>query len=260
MHSITNDTTNADFRAVGPIGLFYIQMETEPHDFLLFPGDSALYTLRCMRCRKPVTVAGSIGETLLHALTSMLYHWNIIRFHNEQNHREFMLTPLLFTSYENYLQTSKSSQVSLNWIEKFGCLKPTKNGQFMIYEAVKNDLANSKETSFYNTISSTLSFITVLFKDVFETVNIQAALVGEKVDPKPSITSPNKTNTCDGYDFINDIINNDEYNALQKELLMLFEGLCIFGFWEFFKNFFFILMEVHKTMYRNNEDVPKRVF
>jgi hypothetical protein len=37
---------------------FYIQMETEPHDFLLCPGDSSLYTLRCMRCGKRVTVAG----------------------------------------------------------------------------------------------------------------------------------------------------------------------------------------------------------
>ncbi len=46
---------------------FYIQMELEPHDFLIFPGDSSLYTLRCMRCHKPVTVAGLIGETLLHA-------------------------------------------------------------------------------------------------------------------------------------------------------------------------------------------------
>jgi hypothetical protein len=203
---------------------FYIQMKTEPHDFLLFSGDSALYTLRCMRCHKPVTVAGSIGETLLHAPTAMLYHWNSIQFHNEQNHRESMLMPLLFTSYENYLLSSKSFQASLNWIEKFGCLKPTKNGQFMFYEAVKNDSANSKETSFYNTISSTLSFITVLFEDVFEAINIQAELVGEKVDPKPSITSPNKTNTCDGYDFNIDIINDDEYNALQKEPLMLFEG------------------------------------
>ncbi len=68
---------------------------------------------------------------------------------------------LLFTSYENYLQSSKSFQVSLNWIEKFGCQKPTKYGQFMFYEAVKNDMANSKETSFNNTISNTLSFITV---------------------------------------------------------------------------------------------------
>ncbi len=78
---------------------FYIQTETEPHDFLLFPGDSSLYTLRCMRCRKPVTVAGSIGETLLHAPTAMSYHWNIIQFHNEQDHRELMLMPLIFTFY-----------------------------------------------------------------------------------------------------------------------------------------------------------------
>jgi hypothetical protein len=80
---------------------FYIQMETEPLDFLLFPGDSSLYTLRCMRCCRPVIVASSIEVTLLHAPTAMLYHWNIIQFHNEQHRRELMLTPLLFTSYEN---------------------------------------------------------------------------------------------------------------------------------------------------------------
>jgi hypothetical protein len=78
----------------------------------------------------------------------------------------------------------------------------------------------------------------VLFEDLFEAVNILAVLCGEKEDPKPSIISPNKTNTCDGYDFNIDIINDDEYNALQKELLMLFEGFCIFGFQEFFKNSF----------------------
>ncbi len=82
-------------------------MEIEPDDFHLFPGDSSLYTLRCIRCCKPVTVAGSIGETLLHAPTAMLYHWNMIQFHDEQNHRESMLMPLLFTSYDNYLQSSK---------------------------------------------------------------------------------------------------------------------------------------------------------
>ncbi len=91
-----------------------------------------------MRCRKPVSLYGSIGETLLHAPTAVLYHWKIIQFHNEQNHRESMLMPLLFTTYENYLQSSKSFQVSLNWIEKFGCQKPTKYGQFMFYEAIKN--------------------------------------------------------------------------------------------------------------------------
>ncbi len=67
----------------------------------------------------------------------------------------------------------------------------------MFCEAVKNDMANSKETSFNNTISRTLSFITVLFEDLFEAISIQAVLVGgkEKEEPKPSITSPNKTNT-----------------------------------------------------------------
>ncbi len=186
----------------------------------------------------------------------MLYHWNMIQFHDEQNHRESMLMPLLFTSYDKYLGSSKSFQVHLNWIEKFGFQKTTKYGQFMFYEAVKNDMANSKETSFNSTISTTLSFITVLFEDSFEAINMQAEKHGEKEDPKPSITSPNKTNSCDGYDFNIDIINNDEYNALQKELLMLFEGFCISGFGEFFQNFFCNLMEVNKTMYGNNEDVP----
>jgi hypothetical protein len=79
----------------------------------------------------------------------------------------------------------------------------------MFYEAVKNDLTNSKETLFNNIISSTLSFITVLFEVLFEAINIQAEKCGEKEDPKPSITSLNKTNTCDGYDFNIDIINDD---------------------------------------------------
>jgi hypothetical protein len=79
------------------------------------------------------------------------------------------------------------------------------------------------------------SLITVLVEDLFEAVNIQVVLVGEKEKPKPSIKSPNKTNTCDGYDFNISIINNDEYNAVQKELLMTFEGFCNFGFWEIFK-------------------------
>ncbi len=62
---------------------FYIQMEIEPHDFLLFSGDYSLYTLRCMRCGQHVTVAGSIVETLLHIPTAMRYHWNMIQSHDK---------------------------------------------------------------------------------------------------------------------------------------------------------------------------------
>jgi hypothetical protein len=93
---------------------FYIQMEAEPHDFLLFSGDSSSYTLRCMRCGQPVLLEGSIGETTLHAPTAMLYHWNMIQYNDKQNHREWMLMQLLFTSYDKYLRSFKSCQRYLN--------------------------------------------------------------------------------------------------------------------------------------------------
>jgi hypothetical protein len=80
----------------------------------------------------------------------------------------------------------------------------------MFYEAVKVDMANSKEISFNNTISSTLSLITVLFEDLFDAINIHKEFRGEKEGPTASITSLNKTNTCDGYDFNIDIINDGE--------------------------------------------------
>jgi hypothetical protein len=138
---------------------------------------------------------------------------------------------------------------------------PKTNQIWTVYvlEAVKVDMANSKVASFSNTISSTFSLITVLFEDLFEAINIHKEFHGEKVNPKPSITSLNETNTCDGYDLNIDSINVDEYNALQKELLILFEAYCIFGFGEFFKNLFCILMGVIKTMYGNNEYVPKQL-
>jgi hypothetical protein len=66
---------------------FYIQMETEPQEFAGFPGDLSTYTLRCIRCGQPVTLACSIGETLLYAPTAILYHWNMIESHEEQIHR-----------------------------------------------------------------------------------------------------------------------------------------------------------------------------
>ena len=46
------------------------------------------------RCGQPVTLAGSIGETLFHAPVAMFYHWNMI-----QNDRKSMLMPF-FASYE----------------------------------------------------------------------------------------------------------------------------------------------------------------
>jgi hypothetical protein len=97
------------------------------------------------------------------------------------------------------------------------CQKPNKYGQLLFCEAVKVDMANSKETSFNNTMTSTLSLITVLFE---EAIMIHKEFCGKKVDPKPSISLLNITDTFDGYDFNIDISEDDEFSALQKEFLM----------------------------------------
>jgi hypothetical protein len=125
----------------------------------------------------------------------------------------------------------------------------------MFCEAVKVDLENSKESSLHHTITSTLSLITVLFEDVFEAISSHRDFSGEKVRLEPSTSLLNKTDTCDGHDFNIDVFT-DEVNTIQKELLVLFEGFCIFGYREFYKNLLCILMEVNKTIYENNGDVP----
>jgi hypothetical protein len=184
----------------------------------------------------------------------------MIESHEEQNHSKTMLMPLLFTSYDNYIQLSKSFQEVLNWMEDLKiCQKPTKYGQVMFCEAVKVDMVNSKEALFSHTISSTFSLITVVFEDLFEAIKIHKDCCDEKQNPQPSITLLNKTTTCDGYNFNAEFISNDDYNALQKELLMLLEGYCIFGFWEFCKKMLCILVEVNKTMFGNNEGVPDKL-
>ncbi len=92
-------------------------MESKPNEFHCFPGYLSTYTLRCIRCGQPVTLAGSFGETLLHAPTAMIYHLNMIESHEEQIHRELMLMPLLFTSFDSYIRSSNSFQEGLNWME-----------------------------------------------------------------------------------------------------------------------------------------------
>jgi hypothetical protein len=42
--------------------------------YCFYPGDLHKYTLRCNRCQKSITAAGSIGATLYHAPVAMLRH------------------------------------------------------------------------------------------------------------------------------------------------------------------------------------------
>ncbi len=109
-----------------------LHSKTQSDEFHLFDGDFSTYTLWCKRCGQRVTLHGSIGETLFHAPTAMLYHWNMIEPHDEHIHRESMLIPLLFTSCENYVGSSKSFQEGWNWMEGLNiCQKPTKYEQSM---------------------------------------------------------------------------------------------------------------------------------
>ncbi len=109
-------------------------------NFTFFARDPSTYTLRCKRCGQYVSLHGSIGDTLFHAPAVMLYHWNMNEPNDEQMHRESMLMPLLFASYENYVRSSKSFQEGLSWMEDINfCQKPTKYGQSMFCEAVKVD-------------------------------------------------------------------------------------------------------------------------
>jgi hypothetical protein len=78
------------------------------------------------------------------------------------------------------------------------------------------------------------------------------------MDPKPSISLLNKTDTLNGYDFTINIFE-DVVNALQKESLMLFEAYCVIGYKEIYKKMICILMEVNKTMNRYNKCVPDKL-
>ena len=66
---------------------------------------------------------GSIEDTLFYAPAAMLYHWNMIEPHDEHIHRELMLMPLLFASYEKYVRSSKSFQEGWKWMEDLTFVK-----------------------------------------------------------------------------------------------------------------------------------------
>jgi hypothetical protein len=120
---------------------FYIQMETESDECHLFAGDLSTYMLRCKRCGQSVTHHGSIGDTLFHAPPAMLYHWNMTEPNDVQIHRESMLMPLLFASYDNYVRSSNPFFEGWNWMEDLNiCQNPNKYGQSMFCEAVKVDM------------------------------------------------------------------------------------------------------------------------
>jgi hypothetical protein len=55
-----------------------------------------------------------LEKLFFHAPTAILCHWNIIQPNEDLNDNEMMSMPLLFTSYDSYLLSTKSFQEVLN--------------------------------------------------------------------------------------------------------------------------------------------------
>ncbi len=214
---------------------YYFQMETEPNGYSLFPGDMAYYTLKCSKCCKSVSPHGSIGEILMHAPIAMLDHWHMISPKNldmiqpndDNDDNEIDPVPLLCFSYERFLHSRNLlidawNSRSCDEVEG-SMLKRCKNIDYG---------SMHKEISPAGTISSTLALITVLSEDVVEAVNIHNTLInsGDPQNPWPDVILMNRTDTFGRFVFEGGIIKNEEYSPLQKKLLKLLEGLCIFGY------------------------------
>jgi hypothetical protein len=69
----------------------------------------------------------------------------------------------------------------------------------------------------------------------------------------------NTTVTSGGFVFEGGINKNEEYSPLQKKLLQLLEGFCVFGYQEYYKNLLCTLVEAHKTIYGTGTPVQKKL-
>ncbi len=59
--------------------------------------------------------------------------------------------------------------------------------------------------------------------------------------------------------FANQLQKNDGIDLIKKEAFKLLEALCIFGYWEFYKNLLCILVFMHQRVYEKESLVPTRI-
>ena len=248
---------------------FSIQMNSDHEKYCVIPGDLCKYTLKCVRCDASITTPGTIGETLFHAPSAILRHWEMIDLHDhpKKPFGDFDLShvPLLFSEMDTYVRGKTSFQATLmNIADKNGeqmfCSRENgvKKGEHQFCEAVKVDASKTKETNFQASITNTIALVKVLFEDVgVASEIIEMAKIEKKSEvPFPSGHSIlfNKTFEFEKGKFFEDLIN-----VHQKEGLKSFESLCVFGYREFYKNLLCILVEMQYKIYRKYTPVPKRM-
>jgi hypothetical protein len=213
----------------------------------------------------------------MHAPIAMLDHLHMIspkdldmiQPNDDNDDNEIDPVPLLCSSYERFLQSRNLLIDAWNSSSGDGVegsmLKRCKNLDYRsihrFCEAVRVDMENSKEKSPAGTISNTLGLITVIFEDVVKAVNIHNRLINsdDPQGPWPDVILMNRTETFGGFAFEGGIIKNEEYSPLQKELLNLLEGLCIFGYREYYKSLVYTLVEAHKIIYGTGTPDQKKL-
>jgi hypothetical protein len=99
---------------------FDIKMHSDHNYYCLLPGDLCKYTLKCVRCHASITTPGTIGETLYHAPSAILRHFEMI------DHQDYPTTPprafnlshvpVLFSGMDTYVKGQASFLASVTKI------------------------------------------------------------------------------------------------------------------------------------------------
>ena len=127
-------------------------MHSDHNFYCLIPGDLCKYTLKCVRCDASITTPGTIAETLYHAPSAILRHWEMI---DHQDHPinppgAFNLShvPVLFSGMDTYVRGQSSflatvTNIGDNDRDGMFCSRGAKKGEHEFCEAVNSLPAKS---------------------------------------------------------------------------------------------------------------------
>ena len=146
---------------------FYIKMHSDHKHYSIIPGDLCKYNLKCVRCDTNITPPGTIGVILYHAPVAMLRHLEMID-HEDHPMNTFDLShvPVLFSGMDPYGRAQASflatlTNISDNDRDTMFCTKVNgaKKGEEEFCEAVKVDVAKTKEPNFQASITNTVALV-----------------------------------------------------------------------------------------------------
>jgi hypothetical protein len=110
-------------------------------------------------------------------------------------------------------------------------------------KAAKVDISKTNESNYKDIITSTISFITVVFEDFGTAIELH----GKAKDINTVHQTSPITLLNSGFKFEQGLVRKDDYSGHQKECLSSLEALCLFGYHEYYKNLLCILVEMNET-------------